>query len=397
MHKLLVVPGDCTILGGNTVSPSLMIKGFERCGASEHLCVLVQAGSLMEEYLRQAGQGFCLQAIQAQGRHQFVQRALQWVGEQPRDWPLLLENFTAQQLSPIIMWAAPGLRLSGRPVYHIFRDSAFSSNPLGNLIRSFAFACLSPQVLCNSKFTADCLQGRFGNVQAILYPPVDGLQFNDRPPTGSPPSNLQPILDSGARVMLTPSRIKREPEKINDKNLRALIPVLAQLKAAGHHYHGVVIGQDSSSAQVWTRSLLKQAEDLDVADRFTVLPPTFTIQDYYQYADVVVTLAPREPFGRTLIEAIACGVPVVGSEIGGTGEILHQFAPQWTVDSENPQAVAEAIVRVAADSDTPKILDQGKRWVETHCSTLGYARKMMEITGMLSKRQDSHESAVLNV
>ncbi len=57
MHKLLVVPGDCTILGGNTVSPSLMIKGFERCGALEQLCVLVQAGSLMEEYLRQAGQG----------------------------------------------------------------------------------------------------------------------------------------------------------------------------------------------------------------------------------------------------------------------------------------------------------------------------------------------------
>jgi len=381
MRKLLVLPGYCTSLGGMTVSLSMMVRGFEQCGASDRVCVLVQSGTLIEEYLRQAGLGFCLQLIEAQDQRQFAKRALRWVREQPRDWPLLLENCLNRKLLPIIAGAAPALRLSGRPVYHFFRDLALSDKFLGNLGRNLVFACLSPRILCNSQFTAGQIGSRLGNVQAILYPPVDGSQFNDRPPAGPPPRELQPILCSGARVMLTPSRISK-PENINDKNLRTLILVLAQLKATGRHYHAVVIGQDSSSGQTRTRALLEQAECLGVADRFTVLPPTLAIEEYYKYADVVVTLAPQEPFGRTVVEAIACGVPVVGSHTGGIGEILHHFAPEWTVAPNDPVAAAEAIVRISADPDTPNILSQGKRWVKTHCSTVGYARRMMEITGL---------------
>jgi glycosyltransferase involved in cell wall biosynthesis len=112
------------------------------------------------------------------------------------------------------------------------------------------------------------------------------------------------------------------------------------------------------------------------------LPPSFAIEQYYKYADVMVTLAPREPFGRVVVEAIACGVPVVGSQTGGIGEILHHFAPEWTVDPNDPVAVAEAIVRITADPNTPNILAQGKSWVKTQCSVESYARRIMEITGI---------------
>ncbi len=396
MRKLIVVPGRCSSLGGMTVSLSLMVKGFERCDASNRLCILVQSGSLMEDYLRQAGQGFCIQLIQAQNQRQFVKHALQWVDKQPRDWPLLLENCVTRDVLPIVTMAAPALRLSGRPVYYIFRDHALSYNPLGNLGRKLAFACLSPQVLCNSKFTATYIHGRLGDVREILYPPVDIEKFHNLPPTVPPPKEFQAVLSSGRRIMLTPSRIGK-PEHINDKNLRTLIPVLAHLKSIGYNYHGVVIGQDSSPGQTRTRALLEQAEHLRVADRFTVLPPTFAIEDYYKYADVAITLAPREPFGRTVVEAIACGVPVVGSKTGGIGEILHHFAPEWTVDPNDPVAAAEAIVRIATDPNTPNMLAQGKRWIETHCSIVDYARKIMEITGLNSTTGSQVKYAVSNV
>lgn len=383
MRKLIVLPGYCDNLGGVLISTSMLSIGFERCNASEQLCFLVRSGSLMEKYMRQAGQEFCLQIIQAENQPEFVSRALQWVSKQPSDWPLLLENCVARKVLPIITLAAPALRLSGRPVYHVFRDLAGSYHPLGSLARKFAFACLSPHAICNSQFTAEHINSLIPDVRHILYPPVDTERFNDRPPTGSPPANLQPILRSGARVMLTPSRISK-PDKVNDKNLRALIPVLAQLKSTGHHYHGVIIGKDSSPGERRTQALLEYAERLGVADRFTVLPPTFAIEDYYKYADVVVTLAPREPFGRTVVEAIACGVPVVGSQTGGISEILHHFASSWTVEPNDPVAAALAIVRVAADPNTPTILESGRRWVETHCSTVSYARKIMEIAGLTS-------------
>lgn len=379
MAKLLVLPGCQNTLGGTTVSLSLMLKGFEQCGISEQLCVLVKSNSLMERYLRQVGQTSYLQVIQ---EREFMKHALHWVSQQPKDYPLLLENCVVRKILPSLILAAPALRLSGRTVYHVFRDQTRSPKLLGNLARKIAFACLSPRAICNSHFTAAHVKSLVSEIQEILYPPIDPQRFNDSPATSSPPANLQPILNSGARLMLTPSRITA-PEQVNDKNLRSLPLVLAQLKSLGHSYHGVVIGEDASPGQSLTRALLDRAESLGVADRFTVLPATFAIEDYYKYADVVVTLAPREPFGRTVVEAIACGVPVVGSNTGGIGEILQNFAPEWAVDPNDPVAAAAAIVRLTADLNTPTTLVQGRRWVETYCSAVGYARAIARITGLV--------------
>lgn len=361
------------------------VKGFEKCGASDQLCVLAQSGSLIEDSLAQIGQSKCLQLIPAEDQRQFVQRALQWVSQQPQDCPLLLENCASSKTLPVIALATPGLRLSRRPVYYMFRDLALSYNPVGNMGRKLAFACLSPRILCNSQFTARHISSRLGQVQEILHPPIDTAQFNDRPPSGSPPPELQPILESGMRLIVTPSRISSE-DHINDKNLRSLPFVLAHLKAGGHNYHGVIIGQDTSPGQTRSHSLREQAKQLGVADRFTILPSTFAIENYYKYADVVVTLAPREPFGRTIVEAIACGVPVVGSQTGGIGEILNHFAPEWTVNPHDPAAAAATIVQIARTPNTAKLLAQGQRWVEMHCSITNYARRMMKITGLESTK-----------
>jgi glycosyltransferase involved in cell wall biosynthesis len=84
-----------------------------------------------------------------------------------------------------------------------------------------------------------------------------------------------------------------------------------------------------------------------------------------------------------VVEAIACGVPVVGSNTGGIGEILQNFAPEWAVDPNDPVAAAEAIVRLTADLSTPTTLVQGRRWVETYCSAVGYARAIARITGLV--------------
>ena len=385
MGKLIVLPSWCGSLGGTTVSLSMMVRGFEQCGASEQLCVLVQSGSLMENYLQHLGHGSCLQPIAASNQHQFFKLAFRWVNKQNRHWPLLLENCSSRYLLPTLALAAPALRFSSRPVYHVFRDLTHSHNPLGNLFRKFVFTCLSPGVICNSHFTAQAIgKHLIPEIQGILYPPVDRERFSPRSrATTLPPPGLQPILDSRAKIMLTPSRIS-QPGHINDKNLRGLILVLAKLKELGYHYHGVIIGQDYSPGKLQTHILLELAEKLAVSERLTILPATFAIEDYYQYADVVVTLAPREPFGRTVVEAIACGVPVVGSNTGGIGEILGNFAPQWTVDPYEPITVAQTIIRLAGDPNTSSLLARGQKWVESYCSPIKYAKKMMEIVKLNS-------------
>jgi glycosyltransferase involved in cell wall biosynthesis len=383
MNKLLFLAGEKDGLGGTLVSRSMLALGFKQLGATGQLQLLVQADSFMEQYLRDAGHGACLQLIAAKDRNQFMERALRWVNQQPRHWPLMLDNCADKQVLPAIMKAAPALRLSGRPIYHFCHDLCLSHNALGYALRKLAFTCLAPRVLCNSQFTATHVRSLMPNIQGILYMAVDLEQFKflQRPSTQLAPEGLQPILQSGARILLTPSRIN-QAGIVNDKNLRALIPVIAQLKAMGHHYHSVVIGPDSSPDKANTRALVEQAEQAGVADRFTILPPMNNIEDCYRHADIVVTLAPREPFGRTVVEATACGVPVVGSRTGGISEILNHFAPHWAVDPNNPVAVAETILRVAADPMTTNILASGRAWVEQRCSVTEYARGVMEVTGI---------------
>lgn len=380
MRKLLILPGACDALGGTLVTLSLLIKGFENCGASESLCALVQSGSVMEKYLKEAGQGNYLHIIQAKTKAQFLKQALRWVNEQPKDWPLLLDNCVERALLPTLTLAAPILRLSGRAVYHFCHDLALSYNYLGYLARKIAFTCLAPKVICNSKFTARHIAHLMSDIKGILYQPVDTERFYSQV-SGDPPVELRSIIRSGSRIILTPSRIK-ETGVVNDKNLPALIPVLVHLKAMGHSYHAVVIGEDKSPEQTHTRALIESAEAAGVGDCFTILPPTFAIENYYKYADVVITLAPREPFGRIVVEAIACGVPVVGSSTGGIGEILRHFAPQWTVAPNEPIAAAETIIRVAADPNTHNVLTQGMKWVRDQCSVEEYTRSIIQITNL---------------
>ncbi len=400
MGKLIILPGTCNTFGGTVVTLSLLIKGFEQCGEKEALCVLVEADSLTEKYLQEAGQSAYLEQISARSKAEFLKKALQWVHQQPKDYPLLLDNCVDSRVQLTLLSAVPRLHLSGRSVYHFCHDLslsydrnlAISYNYFGYLLKKLTFICLAPQGICNSQFTANHVSRVISNIRGILYQPVDTKRFYNQA-ASTLPLSLQPILQSGAKLILTPSRISR-PGIMNDKNLHSLIPILAHLKASGHFYHSVVIGQDMSPGQIHSQALLESAKKAGVADRFTILPPTFAIEDYYQYASVLVTLAPREPFGRTVVEAIACGVPVVGSSTGGIGEILSYCAPEWMVDAYDPTAAAEAIIRVANDADTPRILAKAKTWVEQHCTMEKYAQKMMEITGI---RSNSIQETFLSV
>jgi len=63
-----------------------------------------------------------------------------------------------------------------------------------------------------------------------------------------------------------------------------------------------------------------------------------------QAADIVVLPSTwNEPFGRVLIEAMSCGVPVIGSKVGGIPEILESEFPEWLVPPGDSMALAKKI------------------------------------------------------
>jgi glycosyltransferase involved in cell wall biosynthesis len=70
---------------------------------------------------------------------------------------------------------------------------------------------------------------------------------------------------------------------------------------------------------------------------------------YIARADVFVLTSRYEGFGNVLIEAMACGVPVVATTSPGTTEIVQRGVDGLLVDDHTPSAVAAALERVLSD------------------------------------------------
>ncbi|WP_229054327.1 glycosyltransferase family 4 protein [Aeromicrobium sp. Leaf350] len=63
-------------------------------------------------------------------------------------------------------------------------------------------------------------------------------------------------------------------------------------------------------------------------------------------ADVALSVCPSETFGLAVLEALACGTPVVTADVGGARELVHESCGAWA--APDPVALADAVQRVVA-------------------------------------------------
>ncbi len=105
----------------------------------------------------------------------------------------------------------------------------------------------------------------------------------------------------------------------------------------------------------YTDELAARAATLGVSDALAITAPTFAIAEAYAASDVVLQLSRKpESFGRTVIEALSVGRPVVGWAHGGVGELLRELWPSGAVmpfdDVALHAAVAATLTRAATDT-----------------------------------------------
>jgi D-inositol-3-phosphate glycosyltransferase len=75
---------------------------------------------------------------------------------------------------------------------------------------------------------------------------------------------------------------------------------------------------------------------------------------YYNAADVFITTPWYEPFGITPLEAMACGTPVIGSNVGGIKYSVAEGETGLLVPAEDPEALAEKIAQLVNNEDELK-------------------------------------------
>lgn len=139
------------------------------------------------------------------------------------------------------------------------------------------------------------------------------------------------------KVMLFVGRI--DPLKGIDRLLES-IPLIK-----GHdNLHLIVIGGDAGSKEE-IEKLHNQAVSLGIDDKVTFrgIIKQEVLPYYYSASDVCVVPSYYESFGLVPLEALACGTPVVATDVGDLKNIIRQGDTGYVIRDNSPEAIANAV------------------------------------------------------
>lgn len=129
------------------------------------------------------------------------------------------------------------------------------------------------------------------------------------------------------------------------KNLNTLLEAYRALRHRGAQFKLVIVGKRG-----WLyRGFFRRLRELSLEDEI-ILPgfvPDEDLPALYSAADLFVFPSLYEGFGLPPLEAMACGTPVVTSDVSSLPEIVGDAA--ITIDPHNAQELAEAILHVLED------------------------------------------------
>ncbi len=205
------------------------------------------------------------------------------------------------------------------------------------------------KVIAVSDSVVDYIQQHYPNCpkSAItrIYRGIDLKEF----PHGYQPSaswwhsiyQLFPHLENKTLITL-PGRITRL------KGHEYLLDLIGQLKTE-YNVHGVVVGGADEKKQAYLDELHQRVEDMNLQNDITFVGHRTDIREWLAISDIVLSLSTQpETFGRTSLEAIALGTPVVGWNRGGVAEILQRCYPTGLVEPEQSELLFRKVHQLLA-------------------------------------------------
>jgi glycosyltransferase involved in cell wall biosynthesis len=145
----------------------------------------------------------------------------------------------------------------------------------------------------------------------------------------------------------------------------------------GDNVHFVMLGSGSNDA---TTSLIKYIESMQMTQQVTICGYKDNIIEYLRCFDVLLATGVNEGFGRTLVEAMFCKVPVVAANSGGHAEIINHDVNGYLVPPDDVEMFADAVINIFIDeSKNNKIVDVAYNEVVSKFTINNHLRKMCEI------------------
>ena len=203
----------------------------------------------------------------------------------------------------------------------------------------YLLGMLCTRIIVNSHATGRRFGGKFKNKVKVIYNGVDSKWI-----LNGNPVNPDLILDDW-KVILVAARVSKS--KRHDVVLQAF----KTIACSDPRVHLVCMGARDRFEPQWWNYLQEKTKRTPFPNRVHWIGQVEDVRPWYRAASIVVSASENEAFGRTLVEAMASGVPVVATRAGGVPEIVRDRTDGFLVTPADAAELSAAVIKLLADDN----------------------------------------------
>jgi glycosyltransferase involved in cell wall biosynthesis len=218
----------------------------------------------------------------------------------------------------------------------------------------------------------------------VVYNGVDVERFR--------PADREPIRRSlrlGDRDFVVGMFASFKPQKNHEMALRAFAKVASQLPAARMVLVGDELVGGSHGTGRYKQTMLELVHDLGIQDRCLMLGNRTDVETLYPACDVVVLPSLFEGTPNVALEAMACGVPVVATDVADNSHVIPDGKAGRLVALGDVDGLAAVLADAAVSpQDTSRMGYLARQWVSTEFSHEKMTERIASVYRAAS--QDGH-------
>lgn len=177
----------------------------------------------------------------------------------------------------------------------------------------------------------------------VVHRGVDKNQFNrERALSSDWKKNLysECSIPGDSKIILMPGRLSPWKGQLD------FLEVIERVRKQGHDIYGLIVGEVGRKKEAYLAQLRDRAIELGVDRHISFIGHRADMFELYKVASVTLNLSTDpEPFGRTVIESLAVGTPVVAYDEGGPSEVLREMLPSNLAACGDIEQIAQKVIQ----------------------------------------------------
>lgn len=218
---------------------------------------------------------------------------------------------------------------------------------LRNIIRSFhltsyLYRQLDMTICSSTAASKSCQEMGISNVHTISFVGIDVSTYNPSRRSHKWLESCLSVEEKDNKILLFLGRLGFE------KRVDLLIEAFAKLKRKEHKYSLIIAGDGPVNVVNQLKRLAEQVPNI----HFTGFILGETKANLLASCDVFCSPSPYETFGRTVVEAMASGIPVVTVDSGAVSEYILDGVNGYLVPPNDVEGLADGIYKVLSSDNT---------------------------------------------